>query len=189
MTDETIANNYQRVGSPSNTHVGAAFEKKTQALFEEHGIKLERNFAIELGISNDKKPHKFDLGCEEQKIIVECKSHRWTKSDIPPIAKLTIWNQAMYYFLLAPDDYRKIFFCLKHYSDKHKSTLAEYYIRLYKHLIPPGVEIWEYCRKHKTAKQLFPQILLNQANPKAKPSRRYWGWWLRFGALIYNNRI
>jgi len=156
MTDETIASNYQRVGSPSNTHVGAVFANKTQALFVEHVIKLERNFAIELGISNDKKPHKFDLGCRKQKIIVECKSNRWTKSYKVPNAKMHVWNLSMYYFLLVSNEYRKIFFCLKHYNKKRKSTIAEYYRKTYRHLIPPGVEIWEYCEEQEDAKQLFP---------------------------------
>jgi len=189
MTNQTTKKKHQRKDAISNTQAGADFEKKAKAFFEKQGIKLERDFPIEVGISNYKKPHKFDLGCEEQKIVIECKSHRWTESYNVPSAKMHVWNLSMYYFLLVSNEYRKIFFCLKHYNKKRKSTLAEYYIKTYRHLIPPGVEIWEYCRKHKTAKQLFPQILLNQANPKAKPSRRYWGWWLRFGALIYNNRI
>lgn len=187
MIDETTNNNFQRKGSTSNTHTGADFEKKAKAFFEERGIKLELGFAIELGISNYKKSHKFDLGCEAQKIIIECKSHRWTESYNVPSAKMHVWNLSMYYFFLIPNEYRKIFFCLKHYSKKHKATLAEYYIKTYRHLIPPRVEIWEYCEEQEKAKQLFPQELPNQANPK--PSRRYWGWWLRFGALIYNNRI
>jgi hypothetical protein len=30
-------------------------------------------------------------------------------------AKMTVWNEAMYYFHVAPSSYRKIFFILKHY--------------------------------------------------------------------------
>jgi hypothetical protein len=50
----------------------------------------------------------------------------------------------MYYFSLAPKDYRKVFFILKDYSIKRNETLGEYYIRTYKHLIPDDVEIMEY---------------------------------------------
>jgi len=72
----------------------------------------------------------------EEKIIIECKSHRWTSRDNVPSAKLTVWNEAMYYFHLAPAEYRKIFFILRDYSNKRHETLGEYYIRTYGHLIP-----------------------------------------------------
>lgn len=49
---------------------------------------------------------------------------------------MTVWNEAMYYFLLAPIEYRKILFVLKDYSPKRKGTLAEYFVRTNKHLIP-----------------------------------------------------
>jgi len=45
---------------------------------------------------------------------------------------------------LAPDDYRKTLFVLRDYSPKRKETLAEYYLRTYDHLVPSGVEFWEY---------------------------------------------
>jgi hypothetical protein len=51
----------------------------------------------------------------------------------------TIWNEAMYYFLVTSKTYKKIFFILKDFSQK-KMTLAEYYIKTYKHLIPNDVE-------------------------------------------------
>ncbi|WP_251405975.1 hypothetical protein [Metabacillus litoralis] len=66
---------------------------------------------------------------------MECKSHKWTSGGNVPSAKLTVWNEAMYYILLAPEDYRK-FFILKDYSEKGGETLGEYYIRAYGHLIP-----------------------------------------------------
>ena len=50
----------------------------------------------------------------------------------------------MYYFLLAPKDYRKIMFVLRHFSEQRQETLAEYYLSTYRHLIPKGVEFWEY---------------------------------------------
>ncbi|CAN5528043.1 hypothetical protein BH24ACT21_BH24ACT21_06010 [soil metagenome] len=57
---------------------------------------------------------------------------------------MTVWNEAMYYFQLAPENFRKILFVLRHYNPKKKETLVEYYSRTYGHLIPNGVEIWEY---------------------------------------------
>ena len=50
----------------------------------------------------------------------------------------------MYYFLVAPPGFRKILFVLKDLGDRRQETLAEYYIRTYRHLIPRDVEIWEF---------------------------------------------
>lgn len=45
-------------------------------------------------------------------------------------------------------------FVLRDYSEKRKETLAEYYIRTYQHLIPKGVELWEFDEDNHTAVQL-----------------------------------
>ena len=50
----------------------------------------------------------------------------------------------MYFFHIAPPEYRKIMFVLRDYSDKRRETLAQYYIRNFSHLIPDDVEIWEF---------------------------------------------
>ena len=68
---------HQRVGSVSNAHVGADFERVALECFAKQGIVLSRNFPVELGLSK-KKVHCFDLGTAKDKVIVECKSHRWT---------------------------------------------------------------------------------------------------------------
>ena len=86
------------------------------------------------------------MGCDydAKKILVECKSHTWTDSGKVPSAKLTVWNEAMLYFLLAPSEYRKIMFVQKDFNSKLKKTLAQYYLQRYSHLIPEDVELWEY---------------------------------------------
>lgn len=66
-----------------------------------------------VGVGTIKKEHAFDLGCERQKVIVECKSYLWTSDDNVPSAKMTVWNEAMFYFYVVPEDYRKIMFVLK----------------------------------------------------------------------------
>src|SRR3989442_5845337 len=91
----------QRVGSVSNSKVGADFELVALKFCEKRGIKLSRNFAVDVGLSLKKK-HCFDLGAANPKIIVECKSHKWTAGANVPSAKMTVWNEAMYYFHLAP---------------------------------------------------------------------------------------
>ncbi len=149
--------NHQRKGSTSNAHAGRDFERDVKSFFEEEeNLRLEGGIAVEIGIGERKKTHKWDLGCDNKKILIECKSHKWTESDKIPSAKLTTWDQAMYYMHLAPDEYKKIFCCLKDMSIKRRKTLADYYIEKHGHLIPPNVEIWEFCDKSKTAEKKYP---------------------------------
>lgn len=136
--------NFQREGSVSNAHVGRDFEALARKTLAQHEIIVEPEFAVPVGISSLKKPHKFDLGSNSPKVIVECKSHKWTKGNNVPSAKMTVWNEAMYYFSISSSEYRKIFFILKDKRLSTKETLAQYYLRTYSHLIPSDVEFWEY---------------------------------------------
>ena len=136
--------NFQRIGSISNTQVGNDFEQAAQIYFSSQGINLKKNHSVSIGVRDQKKGHNFDLGSDEPKIIVECKSHTWTSGDNVPSAKMTVWNEVMFYFFLVPVEYRKILFVLKSYSQRRRKTLAAYYVQTYGHLIPPGVEIMEY---------------------------------------------
>ena len=89
-------------------------------------------------------PGRTDLGSSSPQILVECKSHRWTEGGRVPSAKMTVWNEAMFYFHLAPQGFRKILFVL---YDRRKGTgesLVSYYRRTYSHLIPDGVEFLEF---------------------------------------------
>lgn len=154
--------NNQRKNSKSNSDVGKKFETNARNILEkELGISFAFGIPILLGFEK-KKEHKFDLGNLEKKIIVECKSHTWTESNKTPSAKMTVWNEAMLYFSLCPQNihYRKIFFVLKNFNEKKKQTLAEYYLSRYIHLIPPDVEIWEYDEETDSV-----VILKNSASP------------------------
>lgn len=133
----------QRPGSVSNSQVGAAFEFVALDFFAKQGIKLTRNFPVDLGLSR-KKVHCFDLGASDPKVIVECKSHRWTAGANVPSAKMTIWNEAMYYFHLAPKEFRKVLFVLHDRRSKDGESLLKYYKRTYFHMIPEGVEFLEW---------------------------------------------
>lgn len=147
---------FQRVDSISNAHVGRDFEDIAYVYFTEQGYQIIKDVGLPIGLER-KKNHRFDLGTpsySEEKIIIECKSHRWTSGDNVPSAKLTVWNEAMYYFYLAPTGYRKIFFILRDYSSKRNETLGEYYIRTYGHLIPNDVEIMEYDEVNKSVRVL-----------------------------------
>lgn len=146
--------NFQRNGAISNTHVGWDFESKAQAIFLQQGLSLKRNVSLEIGVDGRSKAHNFDLGDCEKRVIVECKSHTWTETWNVPSAKMTTWNQAMYFFYVAPGDYRKILFVLRHHNPERQQTLAEYYIKTNRHLIPDGVEVWEFDEVWKTATML-----------------------------------
>src|SRR3990167_296773 len=137
-------NTFQRVGSKSNAHVGRDFELAAQQFFIHAGINLDLNHVINIGVGSTKKPHAFDLGCSTQKWLVECKSHRWTAGHNIPSAKLTVWNEAMFYFHIAPSEYKKALFVLKDLRHGTGESLASYYFRTYGHLIPSGVELLEY---------------------------------------------
>ena len=134
---------HQRVGSISNAHVGADFERVALEYFAKKAITLSRDFVLEIGVSK-KKPHCFDLGTAKEKVLVECKSHRWTAGAKVPSAKMTVWNEAMYYFHIAPSDYRKILFVLHHRREEAGESLLAYYKRTHFHLIPDGVEFLEW---------------------------------------------
>lgn len=144
---------FQRKGAASNTQVGREFEGKAQAFFEIKGLRLTPGFSIEIGV-NERKEHAFDLGDEEGKVLVECKAHKWTEGGNVPSAKIIAWNQAMYFFYIAPGGYRKIMFVLNDYNQKRNTTLAKYYIRTNAHLIPDDVEFWEFDEAADTADRL-----------------------------------
>lgn len=137
-------NNFQRINSVSNAHVGKDFEDIVENVFNNIGIIVRKGISINIG-HLIKKPHRFDLGnvCDNNKIVIECKSHTWTSGNNVPSAKLTVWNEAMYYFTLTPSEFRKVLVVKKDYSIKRSETLAQYYIRTYEHLIPDNVEIYE----------------------------------------------
>jgi hypothetical protein len=137
--------NFQRDGSVSNTHVGRDFEDKARNYFlQAEGLSLQKNFTVEIGTDIIKKRRRFDLGSEEPAILVECKSHRWTETGNMPSAKVTVWNESMFYFHLAPNYYRKVLFVIRGIHTRRAESLAEYYIRNYSHLIPAGVSIIEF---------------------------------------------
>lgn len=142
---------FQRIGSESNSQVGNDFELVALQYFAGSGVELQRGHVVEIGVADTKKPHAFDLGCAAKKMIVECKSHRWTSGHNIPSAKLTVWNEAMYYFFAAPREYKKILFVLRDLRRGTGESLARYYVRTHGHLIPPGVEVWEYDEQARTA--------------------------------------
>ena len=129
------------MGNADNPRRGSDFELFAQAFFRARGLTLIRSFLVEVGLEGAVAAHKFDLGSDRPPTLVECKRHTWTAGGNAPSAKLAVWNEAMLYFLAAPETFRKVLFVLR--SVRNGETLAEYYVRRYRHLIPAGVEIVE----------------------------------------------
>jgi hypothetical protein len=136
-----VQNNFQRIGSISNAHVGREFEEAARLFFAQTGISLDGGFVAPVGYKV-KKSHKFDLGSENPPILVECKSYTWTSGGNSPSAKIRGLNEVMLLFSVAPDHYRKILFLLKHL--RKNVSLAAHYVKTQGHLIGPSVEIWEF---------------------------------------------
>ncbi|NQW23114.1 MAG: hypothetical protein HQ475_06690 [SAR202 cluster bacterium] len=135
--------NHQRIGSISNSHVGREFENLALEILTQKGIHLRSNHSINVGLGDRKKAHKFDLGSDDPAVIVECKAQTWTSGDKVPSAKMKNWSEAMFYFAIAPQKYRKIFFIQKSVRHSNGETLGAYYLRTHFHLIPENVEFWE----------------------------------------------
>ena len=117
-----------------NTRVGRAFQELAQkSLSEYFGISLELEVAFPVGIPA--KPHKFDCASADKKTVIECKCYTWTDTGNVPSAKLRGLNEALFFMSYLPDDVTKILCMKKATHAKRLETLAEYYCRLYGHLL------------------------------------------------------
>lgn len=137
---------FQRSGAISNAHVGRAFELRAQKILAAHGLELELNHKVPCGLGNLRKEHAFDLGSQNPRVIVECKSQTWTSGGNIPSAKMKNWAEAMFYFHMAPTGYRKIFFVEHSLRTGYAESLLDYFRRTQAHMIPHDVEFWELDR-------------------------------------------
>lgn len=151
----TNLNNFQRRGAISNAHAGREFEEAARLYFESTGMLLSSTFPVPVG-GHIKKRHNFDLGSETPPILVECKSYTWTETGNSPSAKIRGMNEVMLLFSVSPPHYRKILFVLKHLHRRTRQSLAAHYVRTQGHLIPKGVEIWEFDLEEKVGERIFP---------------------------------
>lgn len=136
-------NNFQRDGSTSNAHVGRAFEARARKVLADRGLRLGPGHKVPCGLGAVRKSHAFDLGSDNPKVIVECKSHTWTSGGNVPSAKMKNWAEAMFYFHMAPPNYRKLFFVERSVRPGRSESLLSYFLRTQAHMIPPTVEFWE----------------------------------------------
>lgn len=130
------------MANSDNPKRGSDFENFVKEFFAQAGSPLQAKFPVKLGFRESKGIHRFDLGSDRPAMLVECKCHSWTAGGNSPAAKLSVWNEAMYFFALAPPRYRKIFAALR--NIRGSITLAEHYLTRYGYMVPKGVEIWEF---------------------------------------------
>jgi hypothetical protein len=110
---------FQRKGAESNTQLGRDFEVKAQNFFAQRGLHLTAGMSLEIGI-NSRKFHNFDIGDEQKKVVVECKAHTWTEGGNVPSAKMTTWNQAMFFFYDGTTRLPEDSFCSQGFQSKKK---------------------------------------------------------------------
>ena len=141
------------MANADNPATGASFEETVRRFFSARGLPLESNHSVAVGAGSERRPRRFDLGCANPPTLVECKCHTWTRGGNAPSAKLSVWNEAMFYFLVAPSQYRKILAVLAH--TRGSQSIAEHYVTRFRHLVPPGVEIWEVSLDGKVGRAVF----------------------------------
>src|SRR5437879_6462595 len=116
------------MANKDNPGKGARFVATVSRFLASQQILVRKEFAVEVGVGEIKRRHRFDLGSDEPKLVVECKSHSWTEGGNAPSAKMAVWNEAMYYSSLVPDDHRKMLFVLLSRLAPETETLLAYYI-------------------------------------------------------------
>ena len=149
---EPLRKPFQRVGASSNAQAGKDFERAVRSYFGSRGLDLSPNFPALVG-HVARKRHHFDLGSDDPSVVVECKSYTWTAGGNSPSAKIRGLNEAMLIFSVTPGKYRKILVMLRHL--RGEISLAAHYIKNNAHLIPAGVEIWEFDDVKLRADQLL----------------------------------
>ena len=136
---------------------GRAFEQRVGQHLRREGYDAKPGYEVEVSINGRrKKSHRFDWGSDD--LLVECKAYGWTAGGNNPSAKLATTNEAMLYFVGAPASYKKMLFMPKTEKNRKRisETLVEYYVRLYGHFIPDGVEIYELDESDLSASRVWP---------------------------------
>lgn len=124
-----------------NPSVGKQFQSLAAKLLAEYYNK-EFIAEREISIGNPPKVHKFDLVSNDKSVVVECKCYSWTEGQNNPSAKMATLNEAVLYFKLMPDFWKKVIVMKKSVHPKRGETLAEYYLRTYNFVLE-GITLFE----------------------------------------------
>lgn len=109
----------------TNTFKGSKFEEITKLLLEEYlQEKLEKQKKVKIGFE-EKREHRFDLG--NLNCLIECKAYEWTEKNNIPSAKFLTLRETLYYFFLAPKEYRKILVFKEEWNKKWRNCFRLFY--------------------------------------------------------------
>ena len=140
-----------------NPAKGQAFKQLVRKWLKKQRVNVDVEYPVQVSINGRvTKSHKFDLGnCG---LLVECKAYGWTEGGNSPSAKFATTNEAMLYFVAAPDAYKKMLFMPKtgKLGKRRPETLVEHYVRRYAHFIPDDVEIYELNESDLSAIRAWP---------------------------------
>ena len=134
----------------SNSERGNEFKERVGRYLRREGYAVEPEYAVKVGFpTRGRKKHRFDFGSDS--LLVECKSY--SPSSYTPSGKIATLNESMLYFHAARGRFRKMMFIAQapRMAIRDSETFAEHYVRLYGHLIPRDVEIWELSGKRLAA--------------------------------------
>ncbi len=67
------------MANSDNPGRGRKFELDVQSWLHSRCLTTRQDFSVYVGAASDRRPHKFDLGCDDPPRLVECKRHTWTK--------------------------------------------------------------------------------------------------------------
>jgi hypothetical protein len=139
----------------SNRERGDVFARRVGEYLSKRGHVVRPEYPVDVGFnSRHKRAHRFDYGNES--LLVECQFYDWTEGGNNPSAKISTLNESMMFFYSAPATYKKMVFISKTEKKgvRQPETFGEYYVRLNKHFIPDGVEVWEFDASLLTARQI-----------------------------------
>ena len=134
----------------------ADFEELVGQYLNNSGFEVRREYAVQISINGiRKKSHKFDWGNDT--LLVECKANNWNSRSIPSGERQGL-NEAILFPMAAPKSYRKMLFMWEtgRFGKPNPETLAECYVRLYGHLIPKDVEVYELEENNLSANRIWP---------------------------------
>lgn len=106
----------------------------------EKGVFLSHPVTLPIGILS-KQQCSFDLGSDD--VLIACQVQQWTKRDAVPRDAFVRWSGILYRFSLAPGYCRKIL-AVAASRNQAGESLARVFVVSHGHLIPPGVEIWQF---------------------------------------------
>lgn len=117
-----------------NPNVGKRFQELACKSLTEY-FRTEFDLEVSVPVGNPAKGHKFDCVSTDGKIVVECKCYVWTEGGNPPSAKIRSLNEAVLFMSFLSKEATKIICMAKDSHPRRGETLAEYFVRLYGHLL------------------------------------------------------